>query len=252
MNGPSEPVAIVTSCEDITERKRIDIELEESREQMRSLALHLQTVREGERIRIARDIHDELGQILSVFKLDFSWINKRLREDQKPLIGKIKEVSELVDGAIDSVQRICSELRPTLLDDVGIVAGMEWQAGELQNRTGIECKVSLELDDVSLDKNVSIDIFRIFQEALTNVVRHAGATRIDARVKVDNDKLILEIQDNGRGINEDEISGSKSFGLMGMRERVYSWGGELHINGIAGKGTTILVSVPLDEKGGFR
>ena len=252
MDGSGEPAAIVTSCEDITERKRIDMELEESREQMRSLALHLQTVRESERIRIARDIHDELGQILSVFKLDFSWINKRLREDQKPLIGKIKEVSELVDGAIDSVQRICSELRPTLLDDVGIVAGIEWQAEELQKRTGIECKLSLETEGISLDKHVSIDIFRIFQEALTNIARHAGATRIDASLKVDNDKLILEIRDNGRGIREDEILGSKSFGLMGMRERVYSWGGELHISGIAGKGTTILVSVPLDEKGGFR
>ena len=254
MRGEERSLEVVkTNVElqlEIAERRRADEELEESREQLRSLAVHLQTVRESERIRIARDVHDELGQILSVFKLDLLWINKRLREDQKPLIGKIKEVSELVDGAIDSVQRICSELRPTLLDDVGIVAGIEWQAGEFQKRTGIECRVSFEPEGISLDEHISVDIFRIFQETLTNVARHAGATRIDASLKVDNDKLLLEIQDNGRGIKEGEISGSKSFGLMGMRERVYSWGGELYITGIAGKGTTILVSVPLDKKGG--
>lgn len=246
----SDGLASVAFLTDLTERKRIDEELESSREQLRNLALHLQTAREGERVRIARDIHDELGQILSVFKLDLLWINKRLRSDQKPISGKIEEVSEMVDSAIDSVQRISSELRPTLLDDVGLVAGMEWQAGEFSKRTGIECNVSVEPEEIALDENMSVDIFRIFQEALTNVVRHAEATRIDVSLKVENDRLDLEIQDNGRGIEEKDVSGSKSFGLMGMRERVYSWGGELRISGAQGKGTTLIVSVPIDEKGG--
>lgn len=249
-DASGEPVGIVTACEDITERKRTDNELEESREQLRNLALHLQTAREGERVRIARNIHDELGQILSVFKLDLLWISKRLRSDQKPLTGKIEEVSALVDNAIDSVQRISSDLRPTLLDDVGLVAGMEWQAGEFSKRTGIECNVSFEPEEISLDDNISVDIFRIFQEALTNVVRHAEATRIDVSLKVDKGRLYLEIRDNGKGIEEKEISGPRSFGLMGMRERVYSWGGELRISGAQGKGTTLIVDLPIDEKGG--
>ena len=243
IGASGEPVGIVTACEDITERKRTHEELERSREQLRSLALHLQNAREGERVRIARNIHDELGQILSVFKLDLLWISKRLRSDQKPISGKIEEVSGLVDNAIDSVQRISSDLRPTLLDDVGLVAGMEWQAGEFSKRTGIECNVSVEPEEIALDENMSVDIFRIFQEALTNVVRHAEATRIDVSLKVDSDKLLLEIKDNGRGIKEKEISSPGSLGLMGMRERVYSWGGELHINGVAGKGTTLIVSM---------
>lgn len=242
-DASGEPVGIVTACEDITERKRTDNELEESREQLRNLALHLQTAREGERVRIARNIHDELGQILSVFKLDLLWISKRLLKDQKPISEKIEEVSEMVDNAIDSVQRISSDLRPTLLDDVGLAAGMEWQAGEFSKRTGIECNVSFEPEGISLDDNISVDIFRIFQEALTNVVRHAEATRIDVSLKVDSDKLLLEIRDNGRGIKEKEISGPRSFGLMGMRERVYSWGGEFRISGDAGKGTTLIVSL---------
>ena len=250
IGAPGEPVGIVTACEDITERKRTDKELEESRERLRSLALHLQSAREGERVRIARNIHDELGQILSVFKLDLLWISKRLRSDQKPLTGKIEEVSKLVDNAIDSVQRISSDLRPTLLNDVGLVAGMEWQAGEFRERTGIECNVSVESEEISLDENISVDIFRIFQEALTNVVRHAEATRIDVSLQVKKGRLCLEIRDNGRGIEEKEISGPRSFGLMGMRERVYSWDGELRINGVAGKGTTLIVDLPINEKGG--
>jgi signal transduction histidine kinase len=240
---------MIGMVQDITKRKQAEDELKKSREQLHKLTMHLQNVREDERKRIARDIHDELGQILSVFNLELLWIKKRLHIDQKSLTNKIREIMKMADGAIDSVQRISSELRPTLLDDLGLVAGIEWHAQDFERRTGIKCNLAMGPEEISLDDKLSTALFRIFQESLTNVLRHAEATSLDVSMSITGGQLVLEIKDNGRGISDKDVSGSKSLGLIGMRERVSPWSGEINVTGVTGEGTTVSVSVPLDKKG---
>jgi len=184
---------------------------------------------------------------LTAFKMDLSWLDKRLSKSQKPLLDKIKSMSELVAMTIRAVQRISTELRPGLLDDLGLSAAMEWQAEEFQNRTGIKCELTLGSEDIVLDQERSTAIFRIFQETLTNITRHANATNVNASLKEENGKLVLEVEDNGKGITEEQISHPKSFGLMGIRERALGFGGKVEIKGIPGEGTTVTVSIPVDK-----
>ncbi len=235
---------IVVTYEDITERKKAEKELEESREKMRNLSIHLQSVREEERTRIAREIHDELGQSLTAFKMDLSWLGKRMTSE-KLLHDKIKAMSGLVDRTIESVHRISADLRPGLLDDLGLVAAMEWQAKEFSARSGIACEADLEAEDVPLDKEPATAVFRIFQETLTNVARHSNATKVFVRLETKGDKVILEVTDNGRGITQKQINDPKSFGIMGMRERALLWGGDVQVIGSRSRGTTVKVSIPL-------
>lgn len=196
---------------------------------------------------IAREIHDELGQALTALNMDLFWLNNKLPEDQRYLREKVKSMSELVDGTIKTVQRISAELRPGLLDDLGLAAAIEWQAREFQNRSGIKCKVTLHPEDIILSQDISVTIFRIFQEALTNAVRHADATWVKASLSEKSDKIELEVRDNGKGITEEQINNPKSFGLIGIRERAHLLGGEVKISGIRDKGTTIIVSIPLNK-----
>ncbi len=228
-----------------SERKRAEEKLRETNEQLRALAARLQSVREEERIWIAREIHDELGQALTALKIDLSWLESKLPRDQKPLLDKTKSISKLVDNTIRSLRRIASELRPGVLDNLGLAAAIEWQAQEFQTRTGITCRCWLNLDDSGLSKEQSTAIFRIFQEALTNVARHANATGVDISLEEKAGELVLEVRDNGKGITESEISNPKSLGLLGMRERAFLLGGEVKIIGAAGKGTTVTVHIPL-------
>jgi len=233
----------------ITEHKRAEEELRSSREQLRNLSAHLQSVREEERTLIAREIHDELGQALTALKMDLSWLGNRLPKDEKSLLEKAKSMSELIDMTIQTVKRISAELRPGLLDDLGLAVAIEWQAEEFQNRTGIKCEITLAPKDIILDQDRSTAIFRIFQETLTNVARHANATRVKVSLKEDKGKLVLKVRDNGIGITQEQISAPKSFGLIGMQERAHFWGGKVKISGIRNKGTTVTVSIPLDKKG---
>ncbi|SEM20629.1 PAS domain S-box-containing protein [Syntrophus gentianae] len=235
---------IVVTYEDITERKRAEKELEASREQMRNLSIHLQSVREEERARIAREIHDELGQSLTAFKMDLSWLGKRMAAE-KGLWDKIKAMSGLVDQTIESVHRISADLRPGLLDDLGLVAAMEWQAKDFSSRSGIICEADLDAEEVPLEKDLATAIFRIFQETLTNVARHANATKVLVRLETRGGKVILEVTDNGRGISRKQINDPKSFGIMGMRERALLWGGDVSVSGSRYRGTTVTVSIPL-------
>ena len=240
-------VGVVTISEDISDRKKFEEELKNSREQLKNLIDHTENVREEERKRIARDIHDELGQILTVFSFDLAWISKRLNKNQSSIRDKIRDTSKLIDGAIENVQKIADELRPTILDDLGIVAGLEWQASELERRTGIICSLTIEPEEMQVDDNLSTEIFRIFQEALTNVARHANATRVMASMHMDERGLYLSIADNGKGISASKITNSASIGLIGMRERLYPWKGEVSIKGEKGIGTTVRIKVPVAQ-----
>lgn len=233
--------------DEITERKRSEEELKQSRERLRDLASHLQSIREEERGRIAREIHDELGQALTALKMDIHWVCQRLSKDQKLLLEKTRSMSKLIDTTVQSVQRISSELRPGLLDDLGLSAAVEWQADEFQNRTGIQCETISDPEDIALDQAFSTAIFRIFQEALTNIARHANATRVEVILKKKSGKVELTVRDDGQGITEKQISDARSFGLIGIRERVHSFRGDLIITGTSNKGTSVKVSIPLDK-----
>ena len=232
---------------EIVERKSSEEELKHSRERLRDLAVYLQSVREDERGRIAREIHDELGQALTALKMDTHWIGQRLSKDQQLLLEKTRSMSRLINMTVQSVQRISSELRPGLLDDLGLSAAIEWQANEFHRRTGIQCETISEPEDIALNRDLSTAVFRIFQEALTNIVRHANATKVEVMLSKKSDKIELTVIDNGRGITENQISDERSLGLIGMRERVHSYGGDLKICGALNKGTTIMVSIPLDK-----
>lgn len=235
---------------DITERKRGEEEIRRSREELRSLAAHGEKVREEERTRIAREIHDELGQMLTGLKMDLSWIGKRLPQIadetmRQSLSDKAKSMSELLDHMVKTVRKISAELRPGVLDDLGLVPALEWQAREWQARTGIECSVESNLGERSVPAEHGTALFRIFQETLTNVARHAQATHVRALLGLEQDWLVMEIKDNGRGISDDEQRQTKSFGLLGMKERATMLGGKWSIRGVPGNGTTVSVRIPL-------
>jgi signal transduction histidine kinase len=233
---------------EIAEHEQTGARLRESEENLRALSTRMRSVREDEQIRIAREIHDELGQALTGLKMDLTWLTGKLPADQKPLLKKIKSMFRLIDDTIRSVRKIASGLRPDLLDEVGLAAAIGWQARDFQLRTGIRCNVNLPPDSDGLDQERSTAVFRIFQEVLTNVARHANATRVDVSMRQDADTLTLEVQDNGRGITAAEMRGSKSLGLLGMRERVLLFSGKLDINGTRGRGTQVTVSLPLRSK----
>ena len=241
--------ANVVFIRDITERKRAEEQLRGSREQLRALSAHLQSAREEERKRIAREVHDELGQVLTGLKMDLSWLGKRLLKDQTLLLEKTKAMSGLVDNTMETVRRISTELRPGLLDDLGLIAAVEWHAEEFKRLTGIRCRITSNCDGAILDQDLSTAVFRIFQETLLNVARHTRATRVKASLMKENGSLVMEISDNGKGITREDISNPKSLGLVGMRERALLWGGEVDISGVQGKGTTVTVHIPLNGEG---
>ena len=235
---------------DITERRQVEEELSRSREQLRNLSLHLQSIREEESKRIAREIHDELGQSLTALKMDLSWLTSRFPEDfqdRKLLVEKTRAMASLIDKTIQTVQKISAELRPGLLDDLGLIPAIEWQTQEFQKRTAIDCQLELDRETIDLDSDRSTAIFRVFQEALTNIARHSCASRVNISLKKRSDKLELQVTDNGVGITEKAIRAADSLGLMGMKERLHAFGGELRIQGSPDKGTTLTVVLPLKE-----
>src|SRR5581483_6631401 len=182
------------------ERRRAEAQLRESHEQLRALSVYLQHVREEERTRIAREVHDELGQALTSCKLDISLLANRLPKTLRPLIDQAKALSAHMDATIQTVRRIATELRPGILDHLGLIAALEWQANEFQMRTGIKCEVRSDLHEPQLTPDLATTFFRIFQETLTNIIRHAGATQVMVHLKEAAGSVILEVKDNGRGI----------------------------------------------------
>jgi PAS domain S-box-containing protein len=231
---------------DITQRKRAEQQLTSSHDQLRNLTARLESVREEERILIAREIHDELGQALTGVKLELSLLRDQLSEARPALLNRLESISTLVDSTSQSVRRIATELRPVVLDQLGLIPAIEWQAQEFQSRTGIQCTLDIYLRSVTLSQFGSTAMFRIFQEILTNVARHAQASAVNITLREQAGGLILEVRDNGRGVTEAELSDPKSLGLVGMRERALLLGGETTFTGSPGTGTTVKVRIPLD------
>jgi len=225
-----------------------NLALRKSEENLRALAVRLQSVREEEWTRIAREIHDELGQELTGLKMDLTWVAKKLPLDQKALAAKIGSMFDVIDGTIQSVRKIATRLRPEVLDELGLGPAIDWQAKEFQKRSGIRCRLSLPSDALGLDRERSTAAFRVFQELLTNIARHANATRIDVAMQVDSGALVLAVEDNGKGMDESVIFSPKSLGLLGMRERVLPFGGKVEFARAGDQGTRVTVSIPLGLK----
>lgn len=240
-------VGIVEDFKDISERKRAERDLKETGERLRELAAHLQGIREEERSRIAREIHDELGQVLTALSLDVRWLHKRLPEERGDLQEKARRMSELITTTVGSVSRICSELRPAILDDVGLSAAIEWQAGEFSSRTGIVCSIETEPPQIKLSEELSVAIFRIFQETLTNIVRHAQATEVEVELRLTPREFSMRVCDDGVGMEHTEPHKLNSFGLLGVRERVHGFGGEMTLSTGDLGGACLNVVIPEPE-----
>jgi PAS domain S-box-containing protein len=228
----------------ITERKKAEEKLKLSHQQLRNLASHLQSVREEERLRIAREIHDELGQQLTGLKMDVAWLDKKLPDVNSGIKEKVSGMLSLIDETVKTVRRISSDLRPGILDDLGLVAALDWQSHEFEKRSGIMCTFTTEFSDENIDKAIATSIFRIYQETLTNVARHAGATEVKADFRKEGDNMLLIISDNGKGFNSEEAKTKMTLGIIGMKERALVMHGELSISSEPGKGTSVRVKVP--------
>jgi signal transduction histidine kinase len=231
--------------EQIRTRERVEQALQESRQQLRRLSQHLQSAREEERKRIAREVHDELGQALSALKIDVKCLGDALTDHNPALQNQIDAIAEGLDATVQTVRKICTELRPAILYHFGLPAAIEWQAKEFEKKTGIKCSVKLRLKEVDLDHDFSTAVFRMFQETLTNVVRHARATQVRVSLSKKEGSLLLRVRDNGKGITKKDITNPRSLGITGMVERARFWGGTIAFDGVAGKGTSVTVNIPL-------
>lgn len=237
---------------EISERKLKEDELKSSYKQLRALTKHLESVREDERVKISREVHDELGQSLTCLKIDLGLFGKQILEvgedtEARKLDARIRKMMALVDYNIQTVRRISMELRPGVLDDLGTVAAMEWQIQDFEKMTGIKCRFQTEVEHIPMDRELSTALFRIFQEILANIVRHSEATRVSAKLKEYDSKYVLEVTDNGVGITKQQVNAPQSLGLLGIKERALMFGGDVRIRGKRNKGTRVSVKVPKAE-----
>jgi PAS domain S-box-containing protein len=234
---------------DITERKLAEEQLRRSRRQLRIHAEHLHVVLEGERAEIAREIHDELGQILTALKMDLYWLEKKVSDEKAEVHGKVHSMIFHIDSTIKTVERILMDLRPGMLEDLGLNPAIEWQTEEFQRRTGIMCDAILDPDPERLimDPKISTAIFRICQETLTNIARHSQATRAEILLKLTPTYVELKVRDNGKGITRGDIRKPGSFGILGVRERASLLGGRMTIGGRKDRGTVIRIRIPISQ-----
>ena len=238
----------------ITQSRRREAELKESHERLREVSSHVMAAREHERIRIAQEIHDDLGGNLTAIKIDLDWLSRHIDEDDAVLLEKIRTIDRLVDRTIDSIRRMSRDLRPGIMD-FGIVAAIEWEASEFSKRLGIPCEVSCMQEDIELGQDAAVAVFRIFQEALTNIAKHSRASQVWVRLSTAGGEdatpsmLELEVRDNGRGMAESDKAKFNSFGIRGMVERAGLLDGKLTVSGVRGQGTAVLLTIPLISQG---
>lgn len=252
-NGNGEVTRLLGTGQDITEQKEREKKLRRYSERLRKLSERVERTREEERIRIAREIHDELGQMLTVLKMDVSTMSSEIK---KKVSGDvldyfIEEASKILDRIntiMESVQRITTELRPEVLDDLGLIEAIQWQAREFEKRSDLKITFSTGLEKTDfLNDEARTTIFRIFQETMNNIIRHAEASEVVITLEKRNNNLLFSISDNGRGITEEQKEASSSFGIIGMKERTRFLGGEVFIEGSQGEGTRVTIRIPLDK-----
>ncbi len=213
-----------------------------------NLSRRLETIREDERKEIAKNLHDDLGQILTAIKMDLSWLEKRIIVSDPRLKDKMTSIKELVDHSIQTVQRLSSDLRPSILDDLGLLEAFKWQLGQFSERTGLSLKLDLPDNDPDLLPEQAVSVFRIVQEALTNIARHADATEVQVTIQKNREEFTILIKDNGKGISDEQINSPESLGIMSMKERVFHWNGRIVISGKKDKGTSIQIRFMLQNK----
>lgn len=247
----------IGSCLDITERKHAEEELRNSHTQLRALSARLQSVREEEAVRIAREIHDELGQRLTGLKMDLLWTERKLAELKdvpavSALVDRIVGATELVDSITSSVQQIATDLRPGVLDKLGLGSALQYEARRFQARSGLPCDVRLPAPEPVLEAKLAVALFRIFQECLTNVARHANASKVMVELQVEVDRVTMRVEDNGRGIPDLERDGPESLGFLGMKERAALLDGEVVVQRGEPVGTIVTTRIPRNVDSGQR
>ena len=215
---------------------------------MKDLPMHLQSVREDERVAIAREIHDEFGQTLTSLKMDLAWIGKNKAVQDKLVLNKISAMKSLVDSSVHNMKSVVAELRPTILDDLGLEAAIEWLTEKFEQHNSILINREIAIEESTMDQEYKTAIFRILQEALTNISRHASATEVSIKCLTNESRLSMSIKDNGVGIQEKDFKKKQTFGIIGMQERVYALDGKVSVSGSPGKGTTIEVVIPVKER----
>ncbi|MEJ7646427.1 MAG: PAS domain S-box protein [Chryseolinea sp.] len=234
-------------------RVGIDVSLSVKREQdlissareIKKLTTHLEHVREEERTRISREIHDELGQQITCLKMDASWLSRKIPLDEKSAHDKLNSMIAMLDNTVRTIRRISSDLRPAVLDNLGLVPALEWQSREFEKNTGMHCAFNAKAAEITVERSVATGIFRIYQEALTNITRHAKATHVEAVIGTSEEFVTLTVKDNGQGFNPAEAGSKETLGLIGMRERAAMMGGDLRIESLPGRGTHVLLNIPL-------
>ena len=233
---------------DVTERMKADEALRRSREELRELSANLQNVREEEKSRIARELHDDLGQQLTALKMDLSSVEAALDDASPPIaeiVGRLHSMRALVDRTVASVRRIAADQRPVMLDDLGLLPAVDWLADDFTNRYGVEVERRIDSGEIAFTPHAATALFRIVQEALTNVARHADATRVTLDMHIEAENVILTITDDGRGSPATNAQRGKSFGLIGMRERARMLGGSVSVRTAGGEGFAVTVTLPL-------
>jgi len=233
---------------DDTQGRLAQLEVERSREELRALSRHLQTIREEEKARIAREVHDELGSTLTALKMDLDWLGEHLEGAPGPIAQKRATMGKLVEAAVAATRRIVTDLRPSVLDDLGLSAALRWQATEFAKHTGARVDVDAPETGLHIDRDIALALFRIFQETLTNVARHARATEVAVKLSANDDALVLQIRDNGIGFSEDDLRKPTSLGIRGMRERAQQLGGDMSVSAEPGSGTTVVISIPRSKR----
>jgi two-component system sensor histidine kinase UhpB len=248
-DAAGKPARLVGGLADISERRLAERALERSRQQLRALTARLQAGREEERANVAREIHDDLGQVLTALKLNLDWLERRIEEQKNgallnPLVDRIVESQELIEGAIESVQRIATDLRPALLDNLGLSEALREESRRFRERSGVACELELPPEPIKVSPEAATAIFRVFQEALTNIARHAQASQVRISLERRDGQVMLQVTDNGKGIRPEALNDPNSLGLLGMVERALALGGQVAVAPATPQGTLVTLQIP--------